>query len=382
MTQTLASRLVATQNRPSGFDYMRIILALSIICSHSTYLTHDPIFGKSFWESLMGPMDWGYFFGPLDLLIVPMFFALSGFLVAGSLERSKTLVTFLGLRVFRIAPALSVEVLLSALILGPLLTTVQLKQYFTDKDFYCYFLNILGDIHFMLPGVFKSNYNTQVNGQLWTIPAELACYIGLSALAISGIFKRRSLLLLVFIALYFAQTLNVVFRPNYVVTAGGSATAVLSFVAGLVIYRYRDVIRWSAGFFLLSFVLSVLLAIIPNGTRLIALPAAYVTIYLGLLNPKRNKIILSGDYSYGLYLYGFPIQQAFVALGGFGAEHWYGNLICSIPCVLFIAFCSWWLIEKPSLGQRRHLKELENWYLQAQQKWFGIKLKATEGADI
>ena len=65
-------------------------------------------------------------------MIVPMFFALSGFLVAGSFERSKTLITFLGLRVFRIVPALSVEVFLSAIILGSFFTTNDLRNYLSD----------------------------------------------------------------------------------------------------------------------------------------------------------------------------------------------------------------------------------------------------------
>ena len=61
-----------------------------------------------------------------------MFFCLSGFLVAGSLERCRTPISFAGLRIFRIFPALVVEVLLSALILGPLLTHYSLKMYFMN----------------------------------------------------------------------------------------------------------------------------------------------------------------------------------------------------------------------------------------------------------
>jgi peptidoglycan/LPS O-acetylase OafA/YrhL len=78
--QSLAERLTETQNRPSGFDYLRIILALGIILSHAGLISY-------------GGWDIGLL-GRLVLMIVPMFFALSGFLVAGSLERSRTLITF------------------------------------------------------------------------------------------------------------------------------------------------------------------------------------------------------------------------------------------------------------------------------------------------
>src|SRR5271163_2930831 len=122
---TLASRLVKTKNRPSGFDYIRVILALGVIWSHSRLLTDD---------SQISPLL-NLISGPFVAFLLPMFFSLSGFLVAGSLERSNTLITFLGLRVFRIMPALAVEILLSALVLGPLLTTVSLDDYFSSADF-------------------------------------------------------------------------------------------------------------------------------------------------------------------------------------------------------------------------------------------------------
>jgi peptidoglycan/LPS O-acetylase OafA/YrhL len=64
------------------------------------------------------------------------------------------------------------------------------------------------------------------------------------------------------------------------------------------------------------------LLLVPNGDYLIAFPVAYMTIYLGLLNPGRQKLLLSGDYSYGIFLYGYPIQQAVAAFGPVMHE-WY-----------------------------------------------------------
>lgn len=84
-----------------------------------------------------------------------MFFALSGFLVAGSLERCKTLLTILGLRVIRIYLVLAVEVVLSAFLIGASVTTYPLRDYFTDPLLFHYLRNSFGDIHFFLPGVFQ-----------------------------------------------------------------------------------------------------------------------------------------------------------------------------------------------------------------------------------
>src|SRR5207245_877255 len=131
---------------------------------------------------------------PLLRAIVPMFFTLSGFLVAGSLERCQTLISFMGLRAIRIYPALMVEVLLSAFLIGTCITSDSIKDYFTDSEFREYLLNSIGDIHYNLPAVFENNpFPRIVNSQLWTVPYELGCYLTLAGLAILGI-KRRPML--------------------------------------------------------------------------------------------------------------------------------------------------------------------------------------------
>src|SRR5271168_2704028 len=120
------------------------------------------------------------------LPIVPAFFALSGFLVTGSALRVRATSTFLMFRVLRILPALLVEVTLSALVLGPIFTTLPLRHYFSDPQFFRYFGNIVGWITFYLPGVFHDNIYPTVNGNLWTLPAELDCYLITGALLLTG----------------------------------------------------------------------------------------------------------------------------------------------------------------------------------------------------
>jgi peptidoglycan/LPS O-acetylase OafA/YrhL len=366
---SLEARLQATHWRPAGFDYMRLALALGVICWHSSLTSY----GGSVHSWLA---DLVLF--PLAIFILPMFFSLSGFLVAGSLERSKTFLTFLGLRVLRIMPALAVEVLLSALILGPLLTTLPLREYLGDPQFHAYFLNIVGDIHYLLPGVFVSNPFPLVNGQLWTVPYELACYVALTVLALTGIFQQRWWLFLSLMAFYAAQVGNTILRTNDQMKGAGGSTLVMSFVAGLVLYRYRDRIPWSLRLFLLAGAVSVALIFVPNGVRFSALPIAYVTMYLGLRDPPRNKIVLSGDYSYGLYLYGFPVQQALMALSP-ALRHWYLNLLLAIPCAIVVATGSWWLVERPALAQRKRLKQLEEWYLRTRASWRGARTSGAGG---
>jgi len=346
---TISDRLDQVNNRPTGFDYMRIGLALSVILAHSFYLNYGPGHAAER-EGLIAK---------LTPLIVPMFFALSGFLVAGSLERAKSLFVFFGLRVFRILPALTVEVLLSALILGPLLTEFPLSAYFRDSEFWAYFLNILGEIHYHLPGLFIHNPTIAVNGQLWTVPYELACYVLLGALACVNAYKRGWLLIVIFGALQALQIVNTIYRfnPNY--NGAGGSTIVLCFAAGLLLYRYREKIVYSAPLALVAFALSVVSIEIPNAIRFAPLPMAYLTVYLGLRNPKLDRIVSSGDYSYGLYLYGYPVQQAVITLLP-GMREWYWNILISLPIAAGIAALSWHLIEKPVLARKNILQKIND----------------------
>ena len=100
----------------------------------------------------------------------------------------QTLKDFLLNRSIRIVPALAIDIFVSALLLGPLLTTKPLPEYFSGKEFSHYFLNIIGFIHYELPGVFDSNpFAHQVNGSLWTVPYEIGCYALMSGLILFGL---------------------------------------------------------------------------------------------------------------------------------------------------------------------------------------------------
>ena len=105
-------------------------------------------------------------------MLLPAFFAVSGFLVMGSAVRTGSLSTFLSFRALRILPALSTEVAIGAILIGGIWTTLPAREYFLDPGFWRYFRNIVGNIIFYLPGVFKSNPTEIVNGSLWTIPPE------------------------------------------------------------------------------------------------------------------------------------------------------------------------------------------------------------------
>ncbi|PDT27403.1 acyltransferase [Rhizobium sp. L9] len=354
----LGEKLDLAKGRPTGFDYMRLLLAFSVLWIHTARVTYgDDLF---LWETPLRPFIKS---------VLPMFFALSGFLVAGSLARSKTLISFLGNRFIRIYPALAVEVLLAAFILGAIYTEYDLSNYFTDAQFFAYLLNVTGHIHFNLPGVFLNNPDAaMVNGQLWTVPFELECYVAIAVLFLLGVVKRRAIALVATTALivgfglarYWKHESNWASMPT---TASGNLL-IGAFLVGVTIYLYKDKILWDVRIFIGSVAVILWAYWFSSFGDFVAIPAiGYVTVFLGLTSPRKLGVLQGADYSYGVFLYGYPIQQAFVALGPWAHNWWLNGIVCSLIVTCFAAF-SWHFIERPALGLRKQVTWLENLYLQ------------------
>lgn len=347
---TFSDKLALAEGRPSGFDLMRVILAIAVVCQHSMNTTLG--INKTL-ELLATPLR-----APVAFVLAA-FFGLSGFLVTGSLLRSKSLISFLGLRVLRLGPALAIEVMLSALILGPLLTSFPLSEYFSDPKFFHYFLNVLGDIQYKLPGLFLDNPLPEiVNQQLWTMPYELICYVVIAVLATLGIAFSR----IAFAGFLATAQLAVIcyafaYHPGHYSVLRGPLL-VLCFLFGVGFYLWRDVIPYNRRLALVSAALCVWLLLIPYGDFFVAGPAIYLTCYLGLANPQRSSFLSSGDYSYGIFLYGFPIQQTISAMMP-SARFWWLNVLICVPIAIAFAVGSWHLVEKHAQKMRPQLFQVE-----------------------
>ena len=355
---TAGTLLHATRN-PAGFDYLRLVLSFGVLAFHCILVTQGDTGEKVVWAS---------YWRALPAAILPMFFALSGFLVAGSVLRS-TLPEFVAARVVRIVPALATEVALSALLLGLCVTTLPVADYLRSADLWRYFLNVIGWIHFKLPGVFASNPEPKyVNLSLWTIPYELECYVALIGATVIGLVRRSRMFVAALLGLHgavflwdglnlkkgmagFQDALN-----NGVIGVDESMpprVLVLAFLSGVALHIWRDRLVLSSGCMALAAALTAVLLTFPIGAYFVSLPAAYLTICLGLMNPPRHWIVKSGDYSYDVYLYAFPIQQTVVHLGpSLGPVEVF--LIAAPLCFLAATF-SWHVIEKPCLALRHIL---------------------------
>jgi peptidoglycan/LPS O-acetylase OafA/YrhL len=360
-----------------GFDVLRILLALVIFAGHARWasglagMAIDQVANKArltahhtVATTVGGVLHVSAWTGPgrpIKLALVPMFFALSGFLVAGSAVRLRRTGTFLTHRALRIFPALVVEVVLSALLLGIFFTTLPLASYFADPQFSEYLLNAVGDISYTLPGVFVSNpVHFIVNVNLWTLPSEFYCYLAMAALMLTGLVYNRplytGLMVVATLALAVAHAMSGISTPLGPFPAH---VVVYYFLFGVLFFHWRDRIPASPWLFAASAVASYVLLMFDSMVYLAPLPVAYMTLYVGLIPMPKSRLLSSGDYSYGIYLYGFPITQSLIALRPqwfTGGTAQYAALLCAaIVLTTLFAAASWHLVEKRALALKKRL---------------------------
>lgn len=341
---TIQDKMQGAGGVTAGFDYLRIGLSVAVLVWHSMPLSTGQGPGRLEYELWTGPFRF------LPAAILPIFFALSGFLVAGSMGRTR-LHQFVTLRVVRLFPALAVEIVLSALILGLVLTDLPRLQYLASPQFHAYFLNIVGSIHYELPGVFEDNpFPRAVNGQLWTIPFELECYLALILLSVSALLKRRLAFTAIVAGLSLALTARVLAgHPVDATNHVPGRMLVLCFLAAVSLYLYRDTLPYSGRLGAASAAAAAALLQVPDTCYLAAFPVAYLTVWLGLMRPPA---IPFGDLSYGVYLFHFPIEQTVVHVFP-GVRSWWLLTLIALPLTTACAWLSWTLIEKPTLVRKK-----------------------------
>ncbi len=344
---TLDEKMKTPGGFTTGFDYLRILLSVSVLVFHSIALSS----GSDTWV-WMGPFRF------LPATILPMFFALSGFLVTGSLQRVK-LHQFITLRLIRLIPALAVEITLSALIIGVLVTTLPLPAYLNEHMVWKYFLNIVGYIHYFLPGVFANNPTPSVmNGQLWTIPFEFESYFSLTVLSLISIFRRRAWFAIAVLGACVVATISTI------VTHLGAGfdnnlpgrMLVMSFLAAVAVYLYKDKLPFSNLAGLISLIVSMVLLEYPQWCYIAPFPIAYATVWLGLMRPPA---IPFGDLSYGVYLFHFPVEQTLMHYFP-GIHTWWLLTVMALPLTAIFAWLSWTLVEHPVLARKKQFLALSD----------------------
>jgi peptidoglycan/LPS O-acetylase OafA/YrhL len=335
--------------RQNNFDALRLIAAASVVFSHS-FLIADGTQDHEWLIWLTGNQS------ILGLVGVFVFFAISGFLVTQSFEETSDAWRFLAKRALRIFPGLFVATLLSAFVLAPLVTTLWPSAFLGRPEPYEYVLgNTLLDLSVHeLPGVMFVNnpVGLEINGSLWTLRLEFLMYLMVLALGVSrALTVRTPLLLLVFglACLHFEMLFPLEKWGWFFQLLSGWGWLVGFFAAGMVLYKLRHTRIFDGRIALLALVGLVLSVPLRQFILFFPLFGCYLALWLAL-TPRLPVIPAArfGDLSYGIYIYGWPVEQGVVWLLG-GRAAWWQVFLLGLPAAAALAFLSWHLVERPAL---------------------------------
>jgi peptidoglycan/LPS O-acetylase OafA/YrhL len=329
--------------RDNGLNAIRLALAFLVIISHSWSL------GGFGYEPRIGDATIGRF-------AVGGFFAISGFLVTGS--RLRLSAGAYGLRRFlRIFPALWVCLLMTAFVLAPAVGALRGGWSLSDTLRYVSgnsltVFSLTNEIGTTLRDVPVPSWN----GSLWTLRHEVACYILIGLAAFSGTFRSKRWLT----AAGFGAATGMVIVFAVTEMSGLFLTFALLlafFLAGSVLLRYGDRIPLTNPVAGLAIVLLAVTIITHTINIFGPLPVAYLCLWAAtVLTERLRKIGSRNDLSYGVYLYGFPVQQLLFLIG----TSRLGPLtFAGLSCVAAVPFAamSWLLVERPAM----RMKEFGRW---------------------
>lgn len=365
-------RLAEAGRGVNNFDLLRLIGAFLVVFGHSFELLLHP-------DPLLGAI--GVSWGEVGVLI---FFSISGFLVARSWVGEPRLLPFAIKRGLRLLPGLIVVLLVSALVLGPLVSAEPLHAYLSDPATKGYVLNnATFQSDWNLPGVFAHNiYPQAVNGSLWTLPLELKMYVFVALAGLLGLLRGRRRWLLLPVVVYgalatiphiagripggshYTAALANIQMPSDVLALvpsgvfNGYTDCVVAFTIGTAMYAMRAhiTLRWRyAAIAFLAFIAAMLV-----GGRAPAVTLSIVAPYIVLCVAYRTASLVRlprrlGDLSYGMYLYAFPVQQTVSYL--IAPRSGWVLFVLSLPVTAVLAAASWHLVERPALGLKRRLTD-------------------------
>jgi hypothetical protein len=328
------------------------LLATLVIYGHSFAVNPSPGMGSDLIFAATG-----FYAGDLA---IKGFFLLSGFLVTDSILSHRSILRYGISRFFRIWPPLAVAVLLTALVLGPMVTSLPLAEYFTGKGVWTYIRKTLllqnwgGQSlgYFDLPGVFKANaYPANVNAPLWSLTAEVFAYL-LVALAFLSTGLQRPAAIVIFAVIVVDSLLpeKVLF---YWLPQQSTDFSALPYCFGLgamlAVFKDRVVLTPWAIIGLLAFAQVFVGSALHH---LLTYSAFLVAMFLVATSRALRALTLRHDISYGVFLYGWPIQQALNQ--AFPGWPHVASLLAAVVLAYMFGLASCLLIEEPSqaLGKR------------------------------
>lgn len=343
----------------NNFGFFRLLFAYAVIVSHSPQMLD----GNPAREPLM-TLGLNANFGGLA---VDGFFIISGYLIASSYLSSRSLWKFLKSRILRIYPAFLVACLICIFLVAPIgggaLGTLGLRDWLIG----------LGRTLLLMPPSVPNALHTlpipALNGSMWTIRYEFRCYLLVALLGVIGLLDRRRIITALTVLVYgLAILVSLVGFPDippgrlhqFIFGGIGDPVQIFQltaiFMSGVCARLYRDRFGLRPPFALLSAILLVgaLFAASPIPELAVGTAGAYLLLWaaIGARSNFLQGINNSYDFSYGVYLYAWPIASLVILASQNYQFALPPLLLTAITAVLatLAACASWYGIEKPMLA--------------------------------
>lgn len=331
----------------NNLDLMRLCFAALVLLSHAFEL----IDGDRHRE----PLTSIFHTVSAAELGVDCFFILSGFLITASWRKDPRWQSFLWKRATRIVPGFVVAYLISVVVVGAI-GAGDAAAYFHQLDGRRFVKELLKLCAPVTPPVFAGAPHPVVNGAMWTIHYEFACYLLTMALGLAGVLARSRVVVALWgaaLALLVAYTCHPFATGELAEFDMGSVLRFLTmFLAGAAMFRtgwHRRRSPW-----LIALAVAALVAGLTH--RLTAEPAiavagAYLLFVIGFTPLRHPEARAVPDVSYGLYLYGWPMQK--LVIFWLAAAPPLLVFVLSLAGGLAAGTASWFLVEKPAMSFRR-----------------------------
>lgn len=316
------------------FLVFRLLAALLVLYAHAYHiygLGADPLTSKT-----------GIYSGTLAVYI---FFTISGFFIVKS-AMDRDIIQYIIARFFRIYPALIVCNIVTIIVIIPIAMRHDWLQFVLSAEAREYIIinSVLETIKFSIEGIFSSNPDKAINGSLWTLPVEIRAYLIALLLTMLGITTRKS----VFNAfLFIAISINFIFPDfyNQIFPIPNSSTLIFFFMAGSAFYINRTFIPISP-VLSVAIILGTLFFRNHLHPMILSVLLSYLVISTGYIMGRIIKIKSNNDYSYGCYLYAYPLSQlSYIFFSDYGFSIY---IIFIVSSTLIFSIMSWHLVENPA----------------------------------
>ncbi|MDO5052058.1 MAG: acyltransferase [Pseudoclavibacter sp.] len=347
--------------RSNSIGFLRWLMAFAVIFSHA-----GPLAG------FYGGADLGVQISSeqsLGGVAVAGFFFFSGFLITNSRMGSSTILRYFWRRALRIFPAFWLALLTTVFVLAPIAwirETGSIDGYWDARHEspLTYFVNNMwldlgqrniAGMGFSLPFAHHGGYDW--NGSAWTLLYEFRAYILVGVLGLFGLLANRRLGALCALAIIL---LNALTWTGYDMAAVSPALddpfnvmffAPFAFGMLMALYGDRIVIDDRVA---IAALLAAGFAYATGGWNVWGQYGfCYALMWFAVRATRLRNWEKYGDFSYGIYIFAWPLMQ-FAAFFGLHRAGWLVYHLVIVAACHLAAFGSWHLIEKPAMS-------LKNW---------------------